>query len=72
MSMIQTQKTEICRNCADNYCCHGACKELVEGKMVKFPCRNCVYFNTCGDNMRTRPCKGRKTRNDIKKECEQL
>lgn len=35
---------------------------------VIYPCRNCVYFKVCGDNMRTEPCKGRKTKSDLKKE----
>ena len=35
---------------------------------VIYPCRNCVYFKACGDNMRTEPCKGRKTKSDLKKE----
>lgn len=29
---------------------------------VKYPCRNCVYFNQCGDNQRTQYCAGRKTK----------
>ena len=35
---------------------------------VKYPCRNCIYFKACGDNMRTEPCKGRKTKSELKKE----
>ena len=35
---------------------------------AKYPCRNCVYFKACGDNMRTEPCKGRKTKSELKKE----
>lgn len=31
-------------------------------KQVKYPCRNCVYFKVCGENMRTQKCKGRKTK----------
>lgn len=27
-----------------------------------YPCRNCLYFQICGDNMRTAPCKGRETK----------
>lgn len=30
-------------------------------KKVKYPCRKCVYFDACGDKMRTEPCKGRRT-----------
>ena len=36
--------------------------------MAQYPCRNCIYFKTCGDNMRTQECKGRKTRKDQKEE----
>ena len=36
--------------------------------MAKYPCRNCLYFKVCGDNTRTRPCDGRKTKTDAKKE----
>ena len=36
-------------------------------KQPKYPCRNCKYFNACGDNMRTMPCEGRETE---KKESE--
>ena len=35
---------------------------------VKKPCQNCIYFKVCGDNQRTQPCNGRKTKRDIKKE----
>lgn len=31
---------------------------------VKYPCRNCVYFKTCGENTRTEPCKGRQTKRE--------
>lgn len=34
---------------------------------VKYPCRGCVYFNACGDNTRTTPCQGRKTKSETKK-----
>ena len=30
-------------------------------KSVKYPCRNCIHFKVCGDYMRERSCKGRKT-----------
>ena len=30
--------------------------------MVKYPCRNCVYFKACGESNRTYPCKGRVTK----------
>ncbi len=35
---------------------------------TKYPCRNCIYFKSCGENMRTRPCSGRKTKSEKKKE----
>ena len=28
----------------------------------KYPCRNCKYFDECGENMRTVPCNGRETK----------
>ena len=34
--------------------------------MAKYPCRNCVYFNTCGDSARTMPCEGRTTKTQRK------
>lgn len=33
---------------------------------VKYPCRNCVYFKACGDNMRDMPCAGRMTKSERK------
>lgn len=27
--------------------------------MAQYPCRNCKYFDECGDNMRITPCDGR-------------
>lgn len=36
--------------------------------MPKYPCRNCVYFRECGDNMRVMPCDGRKTKSEYKRE----
>lgn len=35
---------------------------------VKYPCRGCVYFNTCGSNTRTENCAGRKTKSEDKRE----
>lgn len=32
--------------------------------MAKYPCRNCVYSLTCGDDTRTKPCPGRKTKSE--------
>ena len=34
--------------------------------MAKYPCRNCVYFENCGDNMRQMPCMGRTTKSQRK------
>ena len=31
---------------------------------VKYPCRNCVYFDQCGDGSRTVPCAGRLTQRE--------
>lgn len=36
--------------------------------VVKYPCRGCVYFKVCGENTRTHPCDGRKTKSEVKKE----
>lgn len=36
--------------------------------MPKYPCRNCIYFLECGENMRTIPCDGRQTKSKNKKE----
>ena len=41
--------------------------KIQKTKSVKYPCRNCVYFNQCGDNMRTHPCAGRQTKSERKK-----
>lgn len=30
----------------------------------RYPCRNCVYFNACGDNTRTAFCDGRMEKTD--------
>ena len=34
---------------------------------VKHPCRNCIYFDACGESGRTEPCKGRVTKSEKKK-----
>lgn len=39
----------------------------MEKKNVKYPCKGCVYFSTCGDNTRTEPCNGRETKSERKK-----
>lgn len=36
--------------------------------MAQYPCRNCIYFKACGDNMRVQECKGRQTKTDKKNE----
>ena len=41
---------------------------MQETSEVKYPCRNCVYFKACGDNMRTESCKGRVTKSEFEKE----
>lgn len=28
---------------------------------MKYPCIDCIYFDTCGDPERTMPCYGRET-----------
>lgn len=33
---------------------------------VTYPCRSCVYFDECGDNMRTESCAGRMTKRERK------
>lgn len=35
--------------------------------MVKHPCQGCIYFKVCGENTRTAPCYGRKTKRDERK-----
>lgn len=39
----------------------------MEKKNVKYPCKGCVYFATCGDNSRTELCKGRVTKSEKKR-----
>ena len=36
-----------------------------EKKAVQRPCRGCVYFKECGDNMRTMTCAGRLTKRQM-------
>lgn len=36
--------------------------------MPQYPCRGCVYFKECGENMRVLPCTGRKTKKQRKEE----
>ena len=35
--------------------------------MATFPCRNCVYFDACGERNRTVPYDGRETKSDLKR-----
>ena len=37
-------------------------------KNVLHPCQGCIYFKDCGQAGRTEPCKGRKTKKNVKKE----
>lgn len=39
---------------------------MADVKQVQYPCRGCVYFKECGDNMRTMPCEGRRTKRQQK------
>jgi hypothetical protein len=34
---------------------------------VKHPCQGCIYFKVCGESTRTAPCKGRKTKRQVRK-----
>lgn len=36
--------------------------------MIKYPCRGCIYFNACGEFMRTMSCSGRVTKAQKKAE----
>lgn len=36
--------------------------------MAKYPCKNCIYFNACGETTRTHKCDGRMTKSEKKKE----
>lgn len=40
----------------------------MKNSIVKYPCRGCVYFSACGENTRTAPCTGRKTKREQKNE----
>ena len=33
---------------------------------MKYPCRNCVYFDACGDTYRTEQCNGRQAKRKTK------
>lgn len=41
---------------------------MADVRQVQYPCRGCVYFDSCGHHMRTEPCEGRKTRRERKKD----
>ena len=47
-------------------------KQLKEQNRMKqqaqYPCRNCIYFHTCGENTRTEYCAGRTTKSEKKEE----
>lgn len=43
----------------------GVCGFHEKPKEVQYPCRNCVYYATCGESMRTMPCDGRKTKREM-------
>lgn len=36
-------------------------------KNVKYPCRGCKYYNSCGSTSRIKPCEGRVTETRRKK-----
>lgn len=38
---------------------------MTEKRNVKYPCRGCVYFKSCGDSSRTELCKGRVTKREL-------
>lgn len=56
------------------FCCQklfqrkGKGETMANKNQPQFPCRNCIYFNTCGENTRTEPCAGRMTKSDKKAE----
>lgn len=35
---------------------------------VKKPCIGCIYYKVCGNTNRTKPCDGRTTKTDKKRE----
>lgn len=37
-------------------------------KIVKYPCRGCVYYHICGSYSRTEKCDGRATKRDLKRD----
>lgn len=43
-------------------------RKMKNKKQVQYPCRNCIYFNTCGENTRTEYCAGRMTKAEKKAE----
>lgn len=52
----------------EGYVCVGVCGYHEKPRQVQYPCRNCVYYATCGESMRTMPCEGRKTKSELRKE----
>ena len=35
-------------------------------KSAKYPCRNCIYYDACGESNRAQPCDGRKIKREGK------
>ena len=52
----------------DGYKVVGVCRFHEKPWEVQYPCRNCIYYATCGESMRTAPCDGRKTKREIQNE----
>ncbi len=50
------------------FCKKGKCEVMADKNQPQFPCRNCIYFNACGENTRTEPCYGRVTKSEKKRE----
>lgn len=48
--------------------CVAVCGYHEKPREVQYPCRNCIYYATCGESMRTAPCEGRKTKSEARKE----
>lgn len=40
----------------------------MKNNQPQFPCRSCIYFQSCGENTRTMPCNGRVTKTEKKNE----
>lgn len=46
----------------------GVCGFHEKPREVQYPCRNCVYYATCGESTRTMPCDCRKTKREMRHE----